>query len=55
MFAYIDPGSGALILQLIVAAAVGTIAFFRQSVFRVFGWFKPKKTETPKADPKVLD
>ena len=31
--AYIDPVSGAIILQVILAGAVGLVTFFRRSVF----------------------
>ena len=30
--AYIDPGVGTLVLQMIVAAVVGGLAFFRRSI-----------------------
>jgi hypothetical protein len=33
MFAYIDPMSGAIVLQLIIAAIAGTAAFFRRSIW----------------------
>ena len=36
VLAYIDPVSGAIVLQLIVAGALGTIAFFRRSIWNVF-------------------
>lgn len=32
--AYIDPVSGAIILQVILAGAVGLVTFFRRSVLR---------------------
>jgi hypothetical protein len=32
---YVDPMSGAIILQLIVAGVVGAVAFFRHSIWRV--------------------
>ena len=31
--AYIDPVSGTLLLQLLIAGVVGTIAFFRRTVW----------------------
>jgi hypothetical protein len=33
---YIDPMSGAIVLQVIVAAVVGTLAFFRRRVWSLF-------------------
>ncbi len=52
MLAYIDPGSGTLIVQMIVAAVVGATAFFRQAIFGFFGIFKkkPKDDTEPKQD-----
>ena len=34
LLAYVDPVSGTIILQLIIAGAVGTVAFFRRSIGR---------------------
>ena len=34
--AYVDPMSGAIVLQLIIAAAVGCGAFFRRSIWGFF-------------------
>lgn len=36
LFAYVDPASGMLLLQLIIAGAVGTVAFFRRSILGLF-------------------
>jgi len=48
--AYIDPGAGSLLLQMMVAGALGAIAFFRGSIANFFGMFKGKKKSgsTPK-------
>jgi len=48
-FAYIDPQSGTLLLQMIAAGVVGTVAFFRNVIFGFFGLFKRGK---PKDEPK---
>jgi len=48
-FAYIDPQSGTLLLQMIIAGAVGALAFFRNAIFGFFGLFKRGK---PKDEPK---
>lgn len=41
LFSYIDPMSGAVALQLIIAFVAGTAAFFRRTIFggikRIFG------------------
>ena len=39
--AYTDPGTGAMIWQMLAAGAVGVIFYFR----RFLGWFKPKKKD----------
>jgi len=51
--AYIDPGSGSMLLQLLIAGIVGTLTFFRSTVARVVGFVlrrKPKDTDS--SDPK---
>lgn len=40
--AYIDPGAGTLILQAVIAAAVGGVAFFRRTIGGWFGLGRPK-------------
>jgi len=35
MFSYIDPGSGAILLQVIIAAVIGGLAYFRRSIWRI--------------------
>lgn len=40
IIAYIDPGSGSLLLQLVVGSIVGLGLFFRQNVARVFRLFR---------------
>ena len=47
--AYIDPQSGTLLLQMIIAGAVGALAFFRNAIFGFLGFFKRGK---PKDEPK---
>jgi hypothetical protein len=49
--AYIDPGSGALLLQTLVAGAVGGLVFFRQLVTDVTSkLFGRKKADGPATD-----
>jgi hypothetical protein len=51
LLAYIDPGSGALIVQALVAGAVGFFVFCRQMVAniaaKVFGRRQADETSTP--------
>lgn len=44
---YIDPVSGTIVLQLLIAGVIGTIAFFHRSIVRVIGFF----TRGHKKDP----
>jgi hypothetical protein len=37
ILAYIDPGTGALLVQSLIAAVVGALVYFRQ---KVAGWFR---------------
>ena len=47
--AYIDPGTGSLVLQMLIAGIVGALAFFRGAIFRFFGFFRrSKKDENPR-------
>jgi len=50
---YVDPMSGAIVLQLLIAGFVGTAAFFRRSIFggiaKLFGR-SPKSEDTPADD-----
>ena len=45
-FAYVDPGSGTLILQMLAAAGVGMIFYFRQFRDKVKSIFTGR-SETP--------
>jgi hypothetical protein len=46
--AYVDPGTGSLILQMLIAGVVGASVFFRSALGRLFGFFKTGKTVDPK-------
>ena len=43
VFSYIDPVSGAILLQVVVAGVLGCIAFFRRSIWRVVRLVLPKR------------
>ena len=49
--AYIDPVSGSILIQAIVAAAAGSVAFFRKSIWRVFRHFSGGEPPSPPAPP----
>jgi hypothetical protein len=40
--AYIDPGSGALLLQFILAGLVGGVVYFRNQVVGLASWLKDR-------------
>jgi hypothetical protein len=48
ILAYIDPATGTLIVQFLIAGVVGGIAFFRESIGRALGFFK--RREPPDQD-----
>lgn len=48
--AYIDPGTGSLVLQMLIAGIVGALAFFRQTIFGFFGLFKGSRKESAASD-----
>lgn len=35
LYSYIDPFSGSILLQLIIAGAIGAVAFFRKAIRNV--------------------
>ena len=45
-FAYLDPGTGSIILQGLIAALVGVGMFFRNIRDYITGLFLPKKPES---------
>lgn len=52
LLAYIDPMSGAILIQLIIAGAVACVAFFRRTIWRlvcsVFSFSAKKADEDSK-------
>jgi hypothetical protein len=45
LFFYTDPGSGVMLLQLLLATAAGAVFYFRSFFFRLFGVKKTNSTE----------
>lgn len=43
--AYIEPGSGSMLLQAIMAGGLGVVMFFRQIKLFVVGLFTKKETD----------
>jgi hypothetical protein len=50
--AYIDPGSGSLIIQVVIAAIIATPIFFRKQIGRVVGLFRGRRSESPSGERK---
>ncbi len=48
LFGYIDPASGSILLQVIIAGALGTFGYFFRPIWRFFRMLGGKKTESPK-------
>jgi hypothetical protein len=49
---YLDPGSGSLILQIIIAAAAGGIYMMRNQIARFFSIFRRDKPSKKQASPR---
>lgn len=52
-FAYLDPGSGSLIFQTIVAAAAGVAYGVRVYWGRITGWFRRSSTDATPIDTPI--
>lgn len=48
--AYVDPGTGAMILQIIGAAVAGTLFYFRQFRDWISAWFSRLTSRSAKND-----
>lgn len=49
--AYIDPGTGGVVLQVLVAALAGVGFFFRRTLARVFSAFRRTPKDEPSSNP----
>ncbi len=45
LMGYIDPMSGAMVLQLIIAGIAGALAFFRKTIFGAFRGIAGQKSD----------
>lgn len=50
ILAYIDPGSGSILIQVILASCIGGVAVFWQKIKALFGGRKPQAPRKPE-DP----
>lgn len=48
--AYLDPGSGSFILQLLIASLVGMGFFFRSTLAKIFGKFRKSDSHVTEED-----
>jgi len=48
VFAYIDPGSGSILLQFLLASVVGAVFYFRRFVSSLFRAMREKFSRKPK-------
>jgi len=51
--AYLDPGSGSFILQLIIAGGLGTLFMLRAQIARFFSFFSRNKSQA--VEPEELE
>ena len=47
IIAYIDPGSGSILIQVVLASFVGGVAMFWQKIKSIFVRKKPGDTQKP--------
>ena len=52
ILAYIDPGSGSILIQVILASCIGGIAVFWQKLKALFGLKKPEAPAKPEEPRK---
>jgi hypothetical protein len=52
---YVDPGSGSYLVQVIIAAILGVVFYFKAIWFRVKVFFGGKRKEPPPVNPEEHD
>lgn len=52
LFLYIDPGSGSYLVQVIIAAILGALFYFKNLWFKIRSFFVRDKKETPLGNDK---
>jgi len=52
-FLYIDPGSGSYLVQVIIAAVLGFLFYFKNIWFRIKAFFKKDKPAEPEETDKT--
>jgi len=51
VLAYLDPGSGAILLQMLVAGVAGVVVFFKYQGRRVKSFFSGKPSAEEETEP----
>lgn len=54
LFGYIDPVSGTMVLQLIIASVAGAVAWFLKPIGRLLSKLVPGRTDCPPSPEKVV-
>ena len=55
VLAYIDPGTGTILLQLVIGSIIGGGVFLRRSIYRIFGWLGGAKGEAASTSPEASE
>ena len=55
LLGYIDPGSGQVILQIVIAGLIGALVFFRNLWWKFLGIFTGRKAEPPQTDSALQE
>ncbi|MBE7171573.1 MAG: hypothetical protein INR73_13345 [Williamsia sp.] len=50
IFLYVDPGSGSYLIQMIIAAVVGALFYFKNLWWRFKSFFTKSKQDKPEKD-----
>ncbi len=54
-YAYVDPGSGTLLIQMLIAAAVGVSFYFRKALFRITSLFGGQSKEKKSSSDQQVE
>lgn len=54
-YAYVDPGSGTLLVQMLIAGAVGISFYFRKALFRLTSLFGGQPKEKKPAPERQVE
>jgi hypothetical protein len=55
IYAYIDPASGSILLQVIIAGTLGAFGYFFRPIWRFFCMLRGKNTVPPPETPEQGD